>query len=91
MKNELLKIHFPDILRSSVHCGYHRGRRHLIGPIILPDIVSIHHLHLHIIVEPTTALRVFKYPAWFPVMWKSEEKVMAEIEGRRVPKMKAKA
>ena len=90
VKDELLQTHFPGIRSSSVHCGYHRGRRHLIGPVILPDIVSIHHLHLHVIVEPKTVLRIFKYPAWLPLMWKSDKKVMSEIKMRKKPRMRVK-
>ena len=58
-----------------------------MGPIILPDIVSVHHLHLHVIVEPKLVLRIFKYPAWFRFMWMSDKKVMAEMVKRRRPRM----
>ena len=87
VKELLLKRHCPNVPRSSIHCGYHRGRRYLVGPIVLPDIVSVHHLHLHVIVEPRAVLRVFKYPAWFRFMWMSDEKVMAEMAKRRRPRM----
>ena len=87
VKELLLKRHCPAVPRSSIHCGYHRGRRQLIGPIILPDIVSVHHLHLHVIVEPNIFLKFFKYPAWFRFMWKSDEKVIAETIMRGKPRM----
>ena len=90
VKELLLKRHCPSVPRSSIHCGYHRGRRQLIGSIILPDIVSVHHLHLHVIVEPKTILRIFKYPTWFRFMWKSDEKVMAETVKREKPRMMLK-
>lgn len=90
VKELLLKRHCPAVPRSSIHCGYHRGRRQLIGSIILPDIVSVHHLHLHVIVEPRTILRIFKYPTWLRFMWKSDEKVMAETVKREKPRMMLK-
>ena len=90
VKDELLETHFSAMPRSSVHCGYHRGRRYLIEPVILSDIVSIHHLHLHIIVEPKIALRIFKYPGWFLFMWKSDKKVMVKIARRKVPRIRVK-
>ncbi|PHH75855.1 hypothetical protein CDD80_2020 [Ophiocordyceps camponoti-rufipedis] len=34
---------------SAVLAGYHRGRRPLLANAFYPDIVSIHHLHLHVI------------------------------------------
>ena len=88
IKKELLKKNFPDHSPKEIHSGYHRGRRGLIGPIILPDIVSIHHLHLHVIVEPRFVLRMFKYPIWLRLMWMSDERVMAEAAGRKRPRMK---
>lgn len=91
VKEQLLRQHFPDAPRSSIHCGYHRGRRHFIGPIFLPDIVSIHHLHLHVIVEPRMNPRIFKYPAWFRFMWMSDEKVISQIvKSRKSSRMRIK-
>lgn len=88
IKKKLLKKNFPDRSPDDIHSGYHRGRRHLFGPIILPDIVSIHHLHLHVIVEPRFVLKMFKYPVWLRLMWMSDERVMAEAAGRKWPRMK---
>ena len=88
-KNNLLKAHYPTISSSALLCGYHRGRRRLFGPIFLPDIISVHHLHLHVIVEPRPILRIFKYPAWFSPMWVSDQKVMASV-GERTRKRGAK-
>ena len=90
VKELLLNKHYPNVLRSSIHCGYHRGRRHLVGPIFWPDIVSVHHLHLHVIVEPKAVLKFFKYPAWFRYMWISDKKVMAEMVKRRRLRMGGK-
>ena len=79
VKERLLKKHCPDIPYSRVHAGYHRGRRIFFGNVYWPDIISVHHLHLHVIVEPRTALKLFKYPPWLPLMWKSEIRVENEI------------
>ena len=87
-KHLLLQRYFPDTPPSSIHSGYHRGRRRLFGPIIWPDIISVHHLHLHVIVEPRVMLRLFKYPAWMRWMWLSDERVMDEVARRKGPRMK---
>ncbi|KAL7943777.1 HIT-like domain-containing protein [Trichoderma barbatum] len=79
-KRRLLQEEYPDVPRSEIHSGYHRGRRPLIGNIFYPDIISIHHLHLHVIVRPRRKLLWLKYPPWLPLMWKSDDKVLREIE-----------
>lgn len=88
IKEELLKRNFADRSSKEIHSGYHRGRRGLIGPIILPDIVSVHHLHLHVIVEPRFLMRMFKYPIWLRFMWMSDERAMAEAARRKRSRMK---
>ena len=89
IKNRLLKEHYPEIPRSEVQCGYHRGRRPLVGDVFYPDIISIHHLHLHVIVKPKPLLKLFKYPSWLPLMWKSDKTVLRDLEeksrGEKVP------
>lgn len=57
---------------------------------MLPDIVSVHHLHLHVIVEPRLVLRVFKYPAWLRFMWVGDERVMGEVAARGRGRMNGK-
>ncbi|KAI9857966.1 MAG: hypothetical protein M1813_007935 [Trichoglossum hirsutum] len=80
LKTTLLARHHPGLPSSSVHAGYHRGRRPAgLGPLVLPDIVSVHHLHLHVIVEPRCLLRWCKYPAWLPLMWVSDESVRRKL------------
>ncbi|KAI0965033.1 hypothetical protein F4678DRAFT_453950 [Xylaria arbuscula] len=79
VKNQLINQHCANVPRSSILSGYHRGRRPLVGKIYFPDIVSIHHLHLHVIVRPRFILKLLKYPAWLPLMWKSDVRVMQEI------------
>lgn len=86
-KDNLLKENCPDVLQSDIHIGYHRGHRPLsgvTGTFGAPDIVSIHHLHLHVIVQPYWYLRFFKYPAWFPGMWVSDKWLLAKL-GVEVP------
>lgn len=89
VKENLLCKHFPNIQRSAVLAGFHRGRRHFHGPVIFPDIVSIHHLHLHIIIKPFTAMALFKYPSWFRFMWISDQNVMEQVKGRKRIKSKS--
>lgn len=83
VKEQLLRKHFPNIRHSAVHAGYHRGRRHFHGPVTFPDIVSIHHLHLHVIIEPFTAMALYKYPSWFGFMWVSDQDIMKQVKGRK--------
>ncbi|KAH8888959.1 hypothetical protein GQ53DRAFT_807985 [Thozetella sp. PMI_491] len=78
-KRKLLEQHCPQLPPSSVLAGYHRGRRRLFGSVYYPDIISIHHLHLHVIVQPRLMMRLFKYPSWLPLMWKSDVAVMREV------------
>ncbi|KAL6899988.1 HIT-like domain-containing protein [Trichoderma evansii] len=80
VKRQLLQERCPDIPSSWIHSGYHRGRRPLIGKIFYPDIISIHHLHLHVIIRPHRMLLWFKYPPWLPLMWKSDDIVLREVE-----------
>jgi hypothetical protein len=79
MKNRLIAENCPDIPRSAIHSGYHRGRRPLLGKVYFPDTVSIHHLHLHVIVQPRFFMWLFKYPSWLPLLWKSDVKVMQNV------------
>lgn len=55
------------------------------GGVHWPDIVSVHHVHLHVIVEPRPLLWLFKYPPWLPLMWKSDDAVLRrwEAEAKR--------
>ncbi|KAI1164937.1 hypothetical protein F5B18DRAFT_218903 [Nemania serpens] len=80
VKNHLIDEHCAGVPRQAIISGYHRGRRPLVGKIYYPDIVSIHHLHLHVIVQPYWLLWLFKYPGWLPLMWKSDVTVMREVQ-----------
>ena len=37
---------------------------------------------------PQLLLRLFKYPRWLPWMWKSEQRVLEEMRGRRESRMR---
>ncbi|KAG9252734.1 uncharacterized protein F5Z01DRAFT_224310 [Emericellopsis atlantica] len=82
VKKLLLDRHCPDHKNWTIHSGYHRGRRpiSLLNGFYWPDIISIHHLHLHVIVEPFWTLWLFKYPTWLPFMWKSDRQVVQQVE-----------
>ncbi|KAK0757042.1 hypothetical protein N5P37_010568 [Trichoderma harzianum] len=84
LKRLLLKNH-DDVPPSEIHSGYHRGGRIFFGRFRFlrfrsPDIISVHHLHLHVIVRPGFLKKWFKYPPWLPLMWKSDEKLLREVE-----------
>lgn len=83
VKQLLLQQHYPIDKSLPVLSGFHRGRRRLVGRLFWPDIVSVHHLHLHVIVRPRLLLKIFKYPPWLPLMWKSDKRVMKEVRRRR--------
>ncbi|KAK3685367.1 hypothetical protein B0T22DRAFT_442546 [Podospora appendiculata] len=86
VKLRLVRQHCPDLLGSSkVIAGYHRGRRPLLGGIYYPDVVSVHHLHLHVIVRPYVLKRLFKYPAWLPLLWKSDAAAMRQAAAASEP------
>ncbi|KAK3328046.1 hypothetical protein B0T19DRAFT_423535 [Cercophora scortea] len=88
VKHLLVSQHCPDLLGSGqVIAGYHRGRRPLLGSttIYYPDVVSVHHLHLHVIVRPYVLKRLFKYPAWLPLLWKSDAAAMRQAAASREP------
>lgn len=80
MKERLIADICPDVPRSAIIAGYHRGRRPFLGNIHFPDTVSIHHLHLHVIVRPRLSMWLFKYPSWLPLFWKSDVRVMQEVK-----------
>ncbi|KAL6693265.1 HIT-like protein [Trichoderma pleuroticola] len=79
LKRLLLSNH-PDVPPSEIHSGYHRGGRTMFSLFRFPDTISVHHLHLHVIVRPEFMLKWFKYPPWLLLMWKSDEKLLREVE-----------
>jgi len=79
-KQTLLQEHYPNIDPVSIHTGYHRGHRPLFGVWGFPDIISVHHLHLHVIIEPRPMQKWLKYPAWNPLMWINDDDVLARAK-----------
>jgi hypothetical protein len=77
-----IQENFPDVPKSRIHCGFHRGRRPFLF-FMLPDIVSIHHLHLHLIILPGWLVWLLKYPAWNPFMWLSLDKVIKKLQAQK--------
>lgn len=80
VKHRLLQEICPDLSLSEIHSGYHRGRRAIFGNIYYPDIISIRHLHLHVIIRPRLLPRLFEYPAHLSFIWKSDAEVMQTIQ-----------
>ncbi|KAI9778068.1 MAG: Histidine triad nucleotide-binding protein 3 [Geoglossum umbratile] len=82
LKHTLLSRHYPTTPAYSILSGYHRGQRPTgFSTFQFPDIISVHHLHLHVIVEPSWFASVLKYPWWFPWMWVSDEWVLSRLKG----------
>lgn len=79
MKEDLVE-RYGDGPGTKVHAGYHRGRRPMIGDISYPDIISVHLLHLHLIIEPRPGLTNLKYPSWNRWMWISDKRVLEKIQ-----------
>jgi hypothetical protein len=82
VKTMLLQKHYNGIDPSKVHSGYHRGHRPVWGSLGYPDIISVHHLHLHVIVEPEYKAGLLKYPKWFPLMWMSDDELLEQVRSR---------
>ncbi|KAL7810779.1 hypothetical protein V8C44DRAFT_332052 [Trichoderma aethiopicum] len=76
VRAELLRRHCSATDR--VHCGYHRARERMLGPIHTIDRISVPHLHLHVIARPHEDIIPDKYSHWF--VWTSEEEVFERVE-----------
>ncbi|PTB72046.1 hypothetical protein M440DRAFT_1098049 [Trichoderma longibrachiatum ATCC 18648] len=76
VRDELLRRHCSATDR--VHCGYHRARERMLGPIHTIDRISVPHLHLHVIARPHEDTIPDKYSHWF--VWTSEEEVFERVE-----------
>ncbi|KAH0496193.1 hypothetical protein TgHK011_003568 [Trichoderma gracile] len=76
VRDELLRRHCSATDR--IHCGYHRARERVLGPIYTIDRISVPHLHLHVIARPHEDSIPDKYSHWF--VWKSEEEVFGRVE-----------
>lgn len=51
-----------------------------MGNMYFPDIISIQHIHLHVIIQPYLLMWLFKYPPWLPLMFKSDIQVLEEVK-----------
>ncbi|KAL7815735.1 HIT-like domain-containing protein [Trichoderma gracile] len=76
VRDELLRRHCNATDR--IHCGYHRARERVLGPIHTIDRISVPHLHLHVIARPHDDTIPDKYSHWF--VWTSEEEVFERVE-----------
>lgn len=82
LEQHILQTQYPQFSPSDIHSGYHRGRRPLVGDIYYPDIISVHHLHRHVIIKPTFFAKYFKYSKCIPLLWKSTDMVSEEVRAR---------
>ncbi|KAF3929957.1 hypothetical protein AA313_de0205929 [Arthrobotrys entomopaga] len=88
MRDQLLQTHHPDITAANraqrVRSGFHRGGRDIeilrMMKISLPDIISVKHLHLHVIVDLLTTKGYLKYPLWNEMVFITSEAVLKRLE-----------
>ncbi|KAK6532568.1 hypothetical protein TWF281_006752 [Arthrobotrys megalospora] len=88
IREQLLATHYPDLTPVSRHyrlrSGFHRGERdvHLLGPVKfhVPDVISVKHLHLHVIVDLNSMIKGLKYPMWNEFIFAKSETVLKRLE-----------
>ncbi|KAK6518133.1 hypothetical protein TWF506_005294 [Arthrobotrys conoides] len=88
VREQLLGVHYPDLTPAAryhrLRSGFHRGRRdiHLVGPVKfhVPDVISVKHLHLHVIVDVESTIRGMKYPLWNELIFAKSELVLKKLE-----------
>ncbi|KAK6501437.1 Histidine triad nucleotide-binding protein 3 [Arthrobotrys musiformis] len=88
IREQLLGIHYPDITPATrnhrVRSGFHRGERdvHIAGPLKfrIPDVISVKHLHLHVIVDVDSTMKSLKYPMWNELVFAKSETVLKRLE-----------
>ncbi|KAF3192683.1 hypothetical protein TWF788_000288 [Orbilia oligospora] len=88
VREQLLAVHYPDLTPATryhrLRTGFHRGRRdlHLVGPFKfhVPDVISVKHLHLHVIVDVDSTIRGMKYPLWNELIFAKSELVLKRLE-----------
>jgi len=78
-KKILLRERYPSIPSSDIHSGYHRGHRPVVGNFGYPDIISIHHLHLHVIIKPSPLLKYTKYGSFVSQIFVSDDWVLERL------------
>lgn len=81
VKNNLVQRHCPHVLPERIHCGYHRGQRpNGYIPVRMPDIISVKHLHLHVVAEPRLLPFVYKFHPSNTLIFKTEEAILGLVE-----------
>ncbi|KAF3914574.1 hypothetical protein ABW21_db0203836 [Orbilia brochopaga] len=88
VRDQMLLEYHPDITpatRHRVRSGFHRGSRQIVslGPlrITLPEVISVKHLHMHVIVDLNTNIGYMKYPLWNSLIFIPAEDVLKRLEG----------
>ncbi|KAK6341423.1 hypothetical protein TWF696_008499 [Orbilia brochopaga] len=87
VRDQLVLEHHPDITpatRHRVRSGFHRGSRkiNVVGPLkfTLPEVISVKHLHMHVITDLNTNIGYLKYPLWNPLIFITAEEVLKRLE-----------
>ncbi|KAL6864522.1 HIT-like domain-containing protein [Trichoderma novae-zelandiae] len=81
VRDSLVQRHCPNIPPEKIHCGYHRGQRpNDYMPLRMPDIISVKHLHLHVIAEPRLLPFIYKFHPSNSILFKSEADVLKLVE-----------
>ncbi|KAK6358166.1 Histidine triad nucleotide-binding protein 3 [Orbilia blumenaviensis] len=88
LSEQLLAIHHPNLTPASryhrLRIGFHRGKRdvHVVGPVKfhVPDVISVKHLHLHVIVDIDSTIKALKYPLWNELIFAKSETVLRRLE-----------
>ncbi|KAK6543659.1 hypothetical protein TWF694_000399 [Orbilia ellipsospora] len=88
VREQLLQTHYPDLTSANraqrLRSGFHRGGRDIqlfkSWKISLPDVISVKHLHLHVIVDLLASVGYLKYPLWNEVVFIKSETVLKRLE-----------
>ena len=88
VREQLLGVHYPDLTPDTryhrLRSGFHRGRRDIqvVGPVKfhVPDVISVKHLHLHVIVDVDSTVKGMKYPLWNELIFAKSETVLKRLE-----------
>ena len=54
-----------------------------MGKIPVPDIISVRHLHMHVIVETYAASKFVKYNSWAPWFYIEVEDVLKRLRSQQ--------
>jgi len=86
-RETLLAKHFPEITSENrnqrVRSGFHRGSRNIfliLGfSVHVSDIISVKHLHLHVIIDVDN-IGFFKFPVWNEFVFVQSDTVLRRLE-----------